>query len=169
MDVLGKARRLESTIAAKLDEAAKAFVRSRPREPLEIVLAILEAVDQRIEQAVTRVEESISTAQRASGGMPIEGRAGLVQRLAAAIAGIEQIVDLMNPTIERAKHGADGNGASTRAIQASFAPPAWRRGRRWRRITAPTNGSAARLTAISPRVTALRIVLGLLRCSKRSP
>src|SRR5205809_7631898 len=48
MDVLGKARRLESTIAAKLDRAAKAFVRSRTREPLEIVLAILEAVDQGI-------------------------------------------------------------------------------------------------------------------------
>jgi len=49
MDVLGKARRLESTIAAKLDQAAKGFVRSRAREPLEIVLAILEAVEQRIE------------------------------------------------------------------------------------------------------------------------
>jgi hypothetical protein len=48
MDVLGKVRRLESTIAARLDDAAKAFVRSRPREPLEIVLAILEAVEQRI-------------------------------------------------------------------------------------------------------------------------
>ncbi len=49
MDVLGKARRLESAIAAKLDGAAKGFGRSRPREPLEIVLAILEAVVQRIE------------------------------------------------------------------------------------------------------------------------
>jgi len=49
MDVLGKARRLESTIAAKLDEAAKGLVRSRPREPLEIVLAILDAVERRIE------------------------------------------------------------------------------------------------------------------------
>ena len=49
MDVLGKARRLESTIAAKLDEAAKSLVRSRTREPLEIVAAVLEAVDQRIE------------------------------------------------------------------------------------------------------------------------
>jgi len=48
MDVLGKVRRLESTIAAKLDGAAKGFVRSRAREPLEIVLAILEAVEQRI-------------------------------------------------------------------------------------------------------------------------
>src|SRR5262245_8343825 len=49
MDVLGRARRLESTIAAKLDEVAKGLVRSRPREPLEIVLAILDAVEQRIE------------------------------------------------------------------------------------------------------------------------
>src|SRR5207342_1579944 len=49
MDVLGKARRLESTLAAKLDQAAKGLVRSRPREPLEIVLAILDAVEQRIE------------------------------------------------------------------------------------------------------------------------
>src|SRR5690349_18322497 len=49
MNVLGKARRLESTIAAKLEEAAKSIVRSRPREPLEIVLAILDAVENRIE------------------------------------------------------------------------------------------------------------------------
>jgi hypothetical protein len=49
MDVLGKARRLESTIAARLDEAAKGLVRPRLREPLEIVLAILDAVERRIE------------------------------------------------------------------------------------------------------------------------
>jgi len=49
MDLLGRARRLESTIAAKLDGAAKGLVRSRPREPLEIVLAILDDVEQRIE------------------------------------------------------------------------------------------------------------------------
>jgi hypothetical protein len=49
MDLLGKARKLESTIAARLDEAAKGLVRSRPREPLEIVHAILDAIDQEIE------------------------------------------------------------------------------------------------------------------------
>src|SRR5215471_1815391 len=49
MDVLGKARRLESAIAARLDQVAKGLVRSRTREPLEIVLAILDAVEQRIE------------------------------------------------------------------------------------------------------------------------
>jgi len=49
MDLLGKARRLESTIAARLDDAAKGLVRSRPREPLEIVHAILDAIEQEIE------------------------------------------------------------------------------------------------------------------------
>jgi FHA domain len=49
MDVLGRARRLESRIAARLDGAAKAFSRSRMRDPLEIVHAILDAVEQQIE------------------------------------------------------------------------------------------------------------------------
>ena len=49
MDLLGKARRLESTIAARLDEAARGLVRSRPREPLQIVHAILDALDQEVE------------------------------------------------------------------------------------------------------------------------
>src|SRR5262249_52016795 len=49
MDVLGKARRLESAIAVRLDQVAKGLVRSRAREPLEIVLAILDAVELRIE------------------------------------------------------------------------------------------------------------------------
>jgi hypothetical protein len=49
MDVLGKARRLESAIAVRLDRVAKGLVRSRTNEPLEIVLAILEAVEHRIE------------------------------------------------------------------------------------------------------------------------
>ena len=51
MDVFGKARRLESAIAARVDQVAQGFVRSRPREPLELVLAILDAVEQRIEPA----------------------------------------------------------------------------------------------------------------------
>src|SRR5215472_3024552 len=49
MDVLGRARRFESAIAVRLDQVAKGLVRSRHREPLEIVLAILDAVEQRIE------------------------------------------------------------------------------------------------------------------------
>jgi pSer/pThr/pTyr-binding forkhead associated (FHA) protein len=49
MDILGKARRIESKIAGRLDEAAKEFVRSGAREPLEIVHAILDEVEQEIQ------------------------------------------------------------------------------------------------------------------------
>lgn len=48
MDILGKARKLESRIAGSLDKYAKEFVRSGAREPLEIVHAILDAVEQDI-------------------------------------------------------------------------------------------------------------------------
>ena len=49
MNVLRRARRLESAIAVRLDRVARGLVRSRTREPLEIVHAILDAVEQRIE------------------------------------------------------------------------------------------------------------------------
>src|SRR5258708_13410690 len=51
MDILGKARRLESRIAGRLDKAAKGFVRSGDREPLEIVHAILDLVEQEIQSS----------------------------------------------------------------------------------------------------------------------
>ena len=49
MDILGKARRLESTITARLDRAAKGFAGSAAREPLEIVHAILDIVEREIQ------------------------------------------------------------------------------------------------------------------------
>jgi FHA domain len=49
MDILGKARRLESRINARLDRAAKEFVGSGEREPLEIVHAILDIVEREIQ------------------------------------------------------------------------------------------------------------------------
>ena len=49
MDVLGKARRLEWRIAGTVEQAAKGLVRPAPREPLEIVHAILDAVEREIQ------------------------------------------------------------------------------------------------------------------------
>jgi hypothetical protein len=49
LDVLGKARRLESSIARRLDSAARDFIGSGAREPLEIVHAIVEAVAHEIQ------------------------------------------------------------------------------------------------------------------------
>src|SRR5437762_3036429 len=49
MDILGKARRLESAIGRRLDHAAQEFVRSGSREPLQIVHAVVDAVAQEIQ------------------------------------------------------------------------------------------------------------------------
>jgi hypothetical protein len=51
MDILDKARRLEFTLARSLDDAARRFVRSGERQPLEIVHAIVHAVEARLEPA----------------------------------------------------------------------------------------------------------------------
>ena len=49
MDLLGKARRLESTIARRFDRAAREAVGAVTREPLEIVHLVVEAVDHEIQ------------------------------------------------------------------------------------------------------------------------
>jgi FHA domain len=49
MDLLGKARRLESTIARRLDRAARDVVGAVAREPLEIVHLVIEAVEHEIQ------------------------------------------------------------------------------------------------------------------------
>jgi hypothetical protein len=49
MDLLGKARRLESTIARRLDRAARDAVGAVTREPLEIVHLVLETVEHEIQ------------------------------------------------------------------------------------------------------------------------
>ena len=48
MDLLGKARRLESTIARRFDRAARDVVGAVPREPLEIVHLVVDAVEHEI-------------------------------------------------------------------------------------------------------------------------
>ena len=49
MDLLGKARRLESTIARRFDRVARDAVGAVPREPLEIVHLVVEAVEREIQ------------------------------------------------------------------------------------------------------------------------
>jgi hypothetical protein len=49
MDLLGKARRLESTIARRFDRAARDVVGAAAREPLEIVHLVVEAVEHEIQ------------------------------------------------------------------------------------------------------------------------
>jgi hypothetical protein len=51
MDILAKARQLESSLARTVDRAAQQWSKSGPRGPLEVLHGILDAVDGRIEPA----------------------------------------------------------------------------------------------------------------------
>src|SRR5215831_10520436 len=51
MDILRNLRRLESRLAKKVNETAQKMTPSKPREPLEIVHAIMETVEKQIEPA----------------------------------------------------------------------------------------------------------------------
>jgi hypothetical protein len=51
MDILTKARRLESRIARTFDSAAQRVVGPAPRDPLEIIHAVVEAVEQEVQPA----------------------------------------------------------------------------------------------------------------------
>lgn len=51
MDILRKARKLESTLARTLDRAAQGWAGSGPREPLEILHAVVDSIEERVEPA----------------------------------------------------------------------------------------------------------------------
>jgi FHA domain-containing protein len=51
MDIVGNLRRLESKLAETVDGAAQRVVRPHPRQPLEVLHAIVECVEKRIEPA----------------------------------------------------------------------------------------------------------------------
>jgi hypothetical protein len=111
MSILEKARRLESRIAGRLDQAAKEFVRSGDREPLEIVHAILDAVEREIQPAgrgkrafpFNRVELSVAAPSREArgrleavfaGDTPLPAR--IIERLRSAGCATPGIVVTIN-------------------------------------------------------------------------
>ena len=51
MDILNKARKLESRLAQTIDRAAQQWSKSGPRGPLEVLHGVLEAVEERVEPA----------------------------------------------------------------------------------------------------------------------
>jgi hypothetical protein len=51
VDILSKVRNIESTIASRFDTAARKLAKSGPREPLEIVHAIVDAVGREIQSS----------------------------------------------------------------------------------------------------------------------
>src|SRR5262245_58307137 len=92
MDILSKARQLESKLARTVDRAAQQWSKSGPRGPLEVLHGILEAVEERIEPAgrgshvfafnvihVSIVAASPDTRTRFSG--VLEGQPSLQERI----------------------------------------------------------------------------------------
>jgi FHA domain-containing protein len=107
MDLLGKARKLESTIARKLDGAARELMGSGSLEPIEIVNLIVEAVEHEVQPSgrgrrvfpFDRIAVSIvapSREARARLEAIVDGepslRERIVDRLTAARCDVEGVV-----------------------------------------------------------------------------
>ena len=109
MDLLGKARKLESTIARKLDSAARELMGSGAHEPIEIVNLIVEAVEHEVQSSgrgrrvfpFNRIAVSVlapSRDARARLEAILEGepplRQRIVERLRAARCQVEDVADV---------------------------------------------------------------------------
>jgi FHA domain len=107
MDILGKARKLESKIARKLDSAARELIGSGAREPIEIVNLIVDAAEQEIQSSgrgrrvfpFNRLVVSVlapTRDARARLEAVLEGepslRQRIVERLRAARCSVEDVI-----------------------------------------------------------------------------
>src|SRR4030095_7818516 len=93
MDILDKARRLESKLANTVDRAAQQWSKSGPRGPLEVLHGILEAVEERIEpmgrglhvfpfNTITATVVAVSPDTRARFAGVLDGAPSLHERIA---------------------------------------------------------------------------------------
>lgn len=120
MNMLRKAWKLESTIAGKLESAAKGFVRSGALEPLEIVHA-----------AVESVQHEIQAGSRGKGVFPfnqvtltvLAGSREARLRLDAVLNGEPSVRDRMGERLRLKGCVADDLGVDIRYV--SRAQPGW--------------------------------------------
>jgi len=120
MDIFGKARRLESTLARTLDRAAQQWTKSGPREPLEILHAIVDAVEERLEPAgggrhvfpFNRIKVTVLAPSR-------DARA----RFAAVLDGDSTLEERVATRLRAA--GCDPAALRVRTIYASRPEPRW--------------------------------------------
>ncbi|HWW83440.1 MAG TPA: FHA domain-containing protein [Vicinamibacterales bacterium] len=121
MDILAKARRLESSISDRFDKAAKSFVRSERREPLEIVHAILDVIEKEVQPGGrgTRVFPFTSIKLSLLAPLP-EARA----RLESVIAGHPTLHARVVERLKRA--GCATSGIDLDVAYAPHAHDGWR-------------------------------------------
>jgi hypothetical protein len=102
MDILNKAKKLESRLARTVDRAAQQWSKSGPRGPLEVLHGILEAVEERIEPAgrgthvfpfnkIKVLVVAVSPDARARFAGVLDGRPSLQERISKRLrdAGCE--------------------------------------------------------------------------------
>jgi hypothetical protein len=120
MDILSKARKLESKLAQTIDRAAQQWSKSGPRRPLEVVHAILEAVEERVEPAgrgarvfpFNKIKVSIVAASpdaRARFSGVLDGQPSLQERISKRLRDA----------------GCAGPGPQVRVAYIAQADPAW--------------------------------------------
>jgi hypothetical protein len=119
MDILGKARKLESRIARTIEGATQGLVRSGPRDPLETVQAIVDAVEEEVQPAgrgkwvfpFNRVKVSVvapSRDDRARLEAVLDGQPTLQERIQERLKGTGcQVLDLDVKTVYVGKAQAD--------------------------------------------------------------
>lgn len=120
MNILGKARRLESKLARTLDRAAQRWTRSGPREPLEVLHAIVDAIEERLEPAgrgthvfpFNSIKVSVVARSR-------ETRA----RLASLFDGDPALRDRIGQRLREA--GCDPAGLNVKVAYVAHAAPNW--------------------------------------------
>ena len=119
MDILGKARKLESRIARTLDEAVEGLVGRSPRQPIEIVQAIVDRAEQQLQpagrgrrvfpfnQLVVHVLAP-SRAERARFAAVIDGPPTLKQRVVQRLAAAGCAVSALEVQVVYAAKGKSG-------------------------------------------------------------
>jgi hypothetical protein len=122
VDILGTARRLESRIARTLDGAAERIAKTGPLEPLEVMHAIVEAVEREVRPAGrgTHVFPFNRIKLTLSASSP-EARA----RLEAVFDGQPALQDRIADRLRAA--GCDVSGLSVKVAYVSHADAQWTR------------------------------------------
>src|SRR5688500_16901537 len=101
MDILAKARKLESHLARTVDRAAQQWSKSGPRGPLEVLHGVLEAVEERIEpvgrgmhvfpfNTITATIVAVSPTTRARFSGVLDGAPSLQERSSRKLREVDR-------------------------------------------------------------------------------
>jgi hypothetical protein len=120
MDIIAKARQLESRLARTVDRAAQQWSKSGPRGPLEIVHGILEVIEERIEPAGRGTHVfPFNTIKATIVAVSPDARA----RLSGVLDGHPTLQERISTRLRAA--GCDVPGLQMRVSFVGQADPAW--------------------------------------------